>query len=197
MMPSPTEQPVRHRKSGWLLLVCGLIGSVSAATLLIEKIELLKDPTYIPTCSINPILSCGSIMTTAQAEVLGFPNPILGIFGFAVITTVGIVLLAGATLGPWLWAGLQAGTTAGVVFVHWLIVQSLYVIGALCPYCMVVWVVTIIIFTTTTAHWTQNRRGARVFNTYAPTLTVAWLLVVATLIAVRFWDYWITVLPWG
>lgn len=193
MTPSPTERPALHRTSGWLLLVCGLIGALSAATLLIEKIELLKDPSYVPTCSINPILSCGSIMTTAQAEVLGFPNPILGVFGFAVITTAGAILVGGARLGPWLWAGLQLGATAGVVFVHWLIFQSLYVIGALCPYCMVVWVVTIVIFTTTTAHWAQKRAGG--FTTYAPTLTIAWLLVIATLIAVRFWDYWVTVLP--
>ena len=30
-----------------------------------------------------------------------------------------------------------------MVFIHWLIFQSLYRIGALCPYCMVVWAVTI------------------------------------------------------
>jgi len=178
-----------------LLVVCGLIGALSAATLLIEKIALIKDPSYTPTCSINPVLSCGSIMSTPQAEVFGFPNPILGVFGFAVITTLGVVLLAGGYPAPWLWAGLQVGVTAGVVFVHWLIVQSLYVIGALCPYCMIVWVVTIIIFTTTTAHWTRGSPRARVFNTYAPTLTIVWLLLIATLIAIRFWDYWITIVP--
>ncbi|MGB5951624.1 MAG: vitamin K epoxide reductase family protein [Ornithinimicrobium sp.] len=197
MMPLPTEHRSKHLTTGWLLVVCGLIGSASAVTLLIEKIALLKDPSYIPTCSMNPILSCGSIMNTPQAEVFGFPNPILGVFGFAVITTLGAVLLAGADPQPWLWAGLQVGATAGVVFVHWLIFQSLYVIGALCPYCMIVWVITIIIFTITTAHWTRNRPRARVFNTYAPTLTTAWLLLITTLIAIRFWDYWITTLPGG
>ncbi len=40
-------------------------------------------------------------------------------------------------------SGLAAGTLLGTVFVHWLIFQSLYRIGALCPYCMVVWAVTI------------------------------------------------------
>ena len=47
------------------------------------------------------------------------------------------------TLPRWYWAGLAAGTLLGTVFVHWLIFQSLYRIGALCPYCMVVWAVTI------------------------------------------------------
>lgn len=81
MMPLPTERPSRHLATGWLLVVCGLIGSLSAATLLIEKIALIKDPSYTPTCSINPVLSCGSIMDTPQAEVFGFPNPILGVSG--------------------------------------------------------------------------------------------------------------------
>jgi len=36
--------------------------------------------------------------------------------------------------------------------VHWLIFQSLYRIGALCPYCMVVWVVTITVFWNVTLH---------------------------------------------
>ena len=59
------------------------LASIAAATLLIEKIELIEDPSYVPSCSINPILSCGSIMVTDQAEIFGFPNPILGIIGFS------------------------------------------------------------------------------------------------------------------
>jgi uncharacterized membrane protein len=61
--------------------------------------------------------------------------------GLAIVTTVGVVLLTGAGLPHWFWLGLQAGVTFGVVFVHWLIYQSLYVIGALCPYCMAAWAV--------------------------------------------------------
>ncbi|MCF4136237.1 hypothetical protein L1856_04090 [Streptomyces sp. Tue 6430] len=33
-----------------------------------------------------------------------------------------------------------------MVFVHWLIGQSLYTLDKLCPYCAVVWVVTIALF---------------------------------------------------
>lgn len=54
----------------------------------------------------QPILSCGSIMRTDQAEAFGFPNPILGVAGFAVIVTVGVVLVGGATLPHWFWIGL-------------------------------------------------------------------------------------------
>ncbi|MEI8410760.1 MULTISPECIES: vitamin K epoxide reductase family protein [unclassified Kribbella] len=117
-----------------MLLLGGLIGLAASAVLTVEKIAILRDPAYVPSCSINPVLSCGSVMTRPQAEVFGFPNPLLGIAGFAVVATVGAALLAGATFRRWFWLGLQAGVTFGAGFVHWLIFQSLYRIGALCPY---------------------------------------------------------------
>jgi uncharacterized membrane protein len=40
----------------------------------------------MPSCSINPILSCGSVMTTPEAEAFGIPNLLIGIAGFAVVT---------------------------------------------------------------------------------------------------------------
>ncbi|PRC55922.1 hypothetical protein C6A85_41245, partial [Mycobacterium sp. ITM-2017-0098] len=71
------------------------------------------------------------------------PNPLIGIVSFAVVVVTGVLALAKVNLPRWYWAGLAAGTLLGTGFVHWLIFQSLYRIGALCPYCMVVWAVTI------------------------------------------------------
>src|SRR5262245_3394765 len=130
----------------WLLVAGGAVGLVAAFTLTLEKVALLRDPSYVPTCSINPILSCGSVMTKPQAEAFGFPNPLLGVVGFAIVVTVGMALLGGARLPRWFWLGLQAGVVFGAVFVHWLIYQSLYVIGALWPYCMAGGAVTSPIF---------------------------------------------------
>ena len=66
-------------------------------------------------------------------------NPMLGIAAFSVVIVTGVLAVAGVRLPRWYWAGLAGGTRLGAVFVHWLIYQSLYEIGALCPYCMVVW----------------------------------------------------------
>ena len=41
------------RASAWWVLIAGIIGLTAAATLLIEKIEMLKDPAYVPSCSIT------------------------------------------------------------------------------------------------------------------------------------------------
>ena len=207
-MPSRTEPEGSARPAGdepgrprlaWLLVIAGVVGLVAAFTLLVEKIALIEDPSYVPSCSINPILSCGSIMRTDQAEAFGFPNPIIGVAGFAVVITTGMALLARATLRRWFWLGLQAGTTLGVAFIHWLIFQSLYRIDALCPYCMVVWVVVIPLFLYTTLHNVRSghlpppgpARGiARWAAENHGIVLTAWYLAIAALIANRFWEYW-------
>jgi uncharacterized membrane protein len=192
--------PITDRRLACLYLIGGMVGFVAAFTLLVEKIALIEDPTYVPSCSINPILSCGSIMRTTQAEAFGFPNPILGVAGFAIIGTIGAALIAGAQFARWFWWTLLAGTLAGVGFVHWLIFQSMYRIDALCPYCMVVWVVMIALFWYTalrTALASPRPRAARlitVASTYHTTWLTVWYLAIAALIAQRFWDYWVTLL---
>ena len=125
------------------VLIAGVVGLAAALTLTIEKIEILINPDYVPSCSINPVLSCGSVMVTPQASAFGFPNPLIGIVSFTVVVVTGVLAVAKVRLPRWYWAGLAVGTLLGVGFIHWLIFQSLYRIGALCPYCMVVWAVTI------------------------------------------------------
>lgn len=192
--PSTALASEVSRGTAWALTLAGLAGLAAAFTLLVEKIALLADPDYVPSCSINPVLSCGSVMNTPQASAFGFPNPILGVAGFTALLTLGVLLVARGSLPRWFWWGIQAGTTFGVVFVHWLIFASLYRIGALCPYCMVVWVATITAFVTTTAHNVRTGllpvpprwRGAAA---YTPSIITSWLVLIAGLAVVRFWDY--------
>jgi uncharacterized membrane protein len=199
----PAPAGLGERGLAWLLLVGGLIGLTAAFVLAVEKYALLADPTYVPSCSLNPVLSCGSIMASAQAEAFGFPNPLLGVLGFPVATCIGAVLLAGARPAPWFWGGLQVGVTAGAVFVHWLIFNSLYRIGALCPYCMAVWAVTIPIFWYVTLR-NLNELRARLPRPLATAVgaaqrfhgvvLTAWFLLLAVAILHTFWLYWSTFL---
>lgn len=203
MTSASADIEATDRRLAWLYIVGGAIGLLAAAVLLIEKVALQKDPTYVPSCSINSILSCGSIMQTSQAEAFGFPNPLIGVAAFPVVVTSGVALLAGASFPRWYWRGLLAGTIAGLAFVHWLIFQSLYRIGALCPYCMVVWIITIALFwytalrTARTSSWAGKGRTAPVLrfaDEYHGVILTVWYLAIATLIARRFWDYWSTLL---
>jgi uncharacterized membrane protein len=185
------------RASAWWVLIAGVVGLAASLTLTIEKVALLKDPSYRPTCSINPVLSCGSVMVTPQASVFGFPNPLMGIVAFSVVLVTGVLAVARVALPRWYWLGLAAGTLLGGAFVHWLIFQSLYRINALCPYCMVVWSVTIPLFVVVSSIALQpleKYAAARVVYRLRWSLAALWFSAVILMILVQFWDYWSTLI---
>ncbi|MBB5164803.1 vitamin K epoxide reductase family protein [Mycobacterium sp. AZCC_0083] len=177
------------------VLIAGVVGLAAAFTLTIEKIKLLENPAYVPSCSINPVLSCGSVMVTPQAAAFGFPNPLIGIVAFSVVVVSGVLAIAKVPLPRWYWAGLAVGTTLGVVFIHWLIYQSLYTIGALCPYCMVVWTVTIPLLVVVASIAVPPTSGVvRALHQWRWSLVALWFTGLILLILVRFWDYWSTLI---
>ncbi|WP_045702259.1 vitamin K epoxide reductase family protein [Streptomyces rubellomurinus] len=186
-----------------LLFLGGLIGLAASAVLTFDKLRILENPSYVPSCNINPVISCGSVMRTEQASVFGFPNPLLGLAAFGVVTAVGAGLLAGAAYRRWFWLGLHGGILLGLGFTHWLIVQALYEIGALCPYCMVVWLTVVLLFWYTTLHNLTSgvipvggrmRTVVREAARYHWALPVLWAAVIALMILNRFWSYWSTLL---
>jgi uncharacterized membrane protein len=192
---APSGLPVGRRTALWVL-IAGVLGLAAAIALTIEKVALLIDPDYVPTCSLNPVLSCGSVMVTPQASVFGFPNSLIGVVSFTVVTVTGVLALAGIRLPRWYWGGLATGTLFGTVFVHWLIFQSLYRIEALCPYCMVVWAVTIPLLVVTASVALQpaghTSPVARALYQWRWSLTALWFTALFLLILVQFWSYWST-----
>jgi len=186
-----------YRQTAWILLVTGIIGIFASIELIIQKIAVLKNPDFVPNCDINPVLSCGSVINTEQASLFGFPNPILGVIGFTVVIMFGALLLTGVVLPKAMWLGLNLGALAGMVFVIWLVTQSLYVIGALCPWCMVVWSITIPIFwQVTTDNLVSNRLNlgksvSEIIVTLKWILVGASYLIIIALIFVRWQDFWL------
>ena len=53
----------------WVLTVGGLIAFIASFTLTVEKIELFKNPDYIPSCNFSPVLSCGSVMALSLIHI--------------------------------------------------------------------------------------------------------------------------------
>lgn len=184
--------------SAWWVLIAGVIGLLASITLTVEKIELLLNSSYVPSCNINPIVSCGSVMATPQASVFGFPNSLLGITGFTVVVVTGVLVVAQVPLPRWFWAGLELGLVLGTVFVHWLIFQSLYRIGALCPYCMVVWAATVTLLVVVASILVRpaiaGNAVLRFLFAWRWSFTTFWFTAVFLLIMVRFWDYWSTLI---
>ena len=153
--PSSQERALpamaRARGFGLFLVLSGAVAWIASGILVLERIALYKNPDYITSCDFNPWVSCGTVMKSPQAALLGFPNPFLGIVGFGIVITIGMALLAGARFARWYWVGVQVGITLAMVFIIWLWSQALYEINALCLYCMVVWAMMIPMFLYTTA----------------------------------------------
>jgi len=189
--------PRGYRQTAWILVVGGIIGIFASIELIIQKIAVLSDPDFVPNCDINPILSCGSVISTEQASLFGFPNPVLGVIGFTIVIMFGALLFTGVELPRLMWLGLNFGALAGMVFVIWLVSQSLYAIGALCPWCMVVWSVTIPIFWQVTTDNLASKKLSLGKSLSEIIVTLKWILVagsyliIAGLIFVRWQDFWL------
>ena len=189
--------PRSYRQTAWIFVVGGIIGIFASIELIIQKIAVLSDPDFVPNCDINPILSCGSVISTEQASLFGFPNPVLGVIGFTIVIMFGALLFTGVELPRLMWLGLNFGALAGIVFVIWLVSQSLYAIGALCPWCMVVWAVTIPIFWQVTTDNLASNKLSLGKGLSEIIVTLKWILIAATyliimaLIFVRWQDFWL------
>ncbi len=184
-----------------VLTVGSILGLFFSFLITIEKLELLKNANYIPSCNLSPLISCGSVMKTPQASIFGFPNTLLGILGFAVMLTVGMAMQAGASFRRWFWLGAQAGMTLALVFVYWLFFQSVYRIGALCPYCIGVWIVTIPMFWYLTLYNVEEKNIkissnqeniVDILKKYHLAILFAFYLVIILAILTHFWTYWST-----
>lgn len=177
---------------GILLVLSGAIAWIASGILVLERLALYKNPDYVTSCDFNPWVSCGTIMKSQQAALLGFPNPFLGIVGFGIVITIGMALLAGARFARWYWLGLQAGVTLAMVFIIWLWSQALYEINALCLYCMVVWAMMIPMFMFTTArniaHGVIPASAGikRFFAEWTWVITIVLLVLTAASIFLRF-----------
>ncbi|MEB3959648.1 vitamin K epoxide reductase family protein [Streptomyces kunmingensis] len=179
-----------------VLIVTGAAGVLASWVITLDKFKLLADPDFQPGCSLNPVVSCGNIMKSEQAAVFGFPNPMLGLVAYGMVLCVGMSLLAGARFPRWYWLTCNAGCLFGVGFVSWLQFQSLYRINALCLWCCLAWVATIVMFWCLTSFNARNGflpvpAGARAFfadfTWVPPALHIG---AVGMLILTRWWDFW-------
>lgn len=117
-----------------------------------ERFESLLNPGAAASCDFSLLIQCSANLEAPQGSAFGFPNPLLGLAGWIAPIVVGVALLAGARFARWFWWLFALGMTGAMAFVIWLIGQSIYVLGTLCPWCMVTWAVTIPAFVTSWLH---------------------------------------------
>lgn len=184
---SPSPRPLAVAVS---MIILGAIGFVAAFMLTLDKLALLADPGAQLGCNFNLLIGCSTNLNSAQGEVFGFPNPLLGIAFWSATVTIGVVLLAGTALARWFWALYALATAASLALVVWFISESIFVLHVLCPWCMVTWAVTIPLFFVVVLHAIRARaiplpapahRFADAAFGWVPLITLVSYLIVAVL----------------
>ncbi|MEK7059420.1 MAG: vitamin K epoxide reductase family protein [Patescibacteria group bacterium] len=202
-LPKPKQITLRQTLP-YIFIIAGIIGCIASFALTYDKIQVLKDASYVPSCNYNPILSCGSVMKTEQASLLGVPNTIFGLMGFTALTMIGVVLATGSKLRKELWLAINAAALAGFGFFIYLFFQGVYRINAICPFCFAVWMVVPPVLWYTTLY---NLREGNFGKKYAKhkfslflqkhhgDIMLTWYVFVFALLLEHFWYYWKTLLP--
>ncbi|GAA1046481.1 vitamin K epoxide reductase family protein [Rothia amarae] len=139
-----------------LSLLTGILAFASSAMLVYEHLQIAKDASHVSVCDMNAILNCGTVMRTPFAEAFGFPNPYIGLVGYAITITIATAMLAGARFSRWYWLCMNVGHVLAFCFILYLWFNTTFVIGALCLFCMIVWIMQTILMTKTTAYNIQT-----------------------------------------
>lgn len=132
------------------MLVFAIISLIAAWVLSYDAIVLAANPNAELACSINSIFDCAKVGTTWQANVFGFPNAFLGLISEPVVMTIAVASLCKVRFPRWFMLTANICYFLGVIFAYWLLYQSTFVIGALCPWCLTVTLSTTFVFTSMT-----------------------------------------------
>jgi uncharacterized membrane protein len=151
MSETGTVQRLRaYRKTYWAMLVSATLSLIASLVLSYDAIKLAATPSGKLACDINAVISCGKVAKSWQSELLGFPNSFIGLMLEPVIITVAIAGLSLVSFPRTFMRVAHVGYGLGLVFALWLLSQSLFVINALCPWCLLVTISTVTVFSTIT-----------------------------------------------
>ncbi len=131
-----------------VMLVAAALSLLGSLILSNDAVILAGDKNAALTCNVNAVISCGTVGVSWQAALLGFPNAFLGVAFAPVVMTIAVAGMAGVRFPRWFMLGAQLMYTIALGFAYWLFSQSMFVIGALCPWCLLVMLATTISFAT-------------------------------------------------
>lgn len=160
-----THKDRKLRDNRWIfasMLVGSVLSLLASFVLSVEAVELAKNPDAQLTCSVNVVLNCATVAKHPSAEQWGFPNSFLGLMAEPIVITVAIAGLAGIAFPRKFMFAAQIGYTLGLIFAWYLFYVSFFIIGALCPWCLLV------TLTTTMVWFAITRFNVRENNLYLP-----------------------------
>lgn len=195
--PELLEPPTQawRARTALEMVISGALGLLASFVLSIDALKLAADPNAQLGCSINAVINCKSVAARWEAHLLGefFPNAFLGIAAESVVITIAVAMLGGVIFPRWFMLSAQAIYSVGFLFAWWLFARSYFVIGALCPWCLLITATTTLVWAGLTRINVRDRvidigPGARRFvaNGNDWFVTIAVLLFMVTAIVVKY-----------
>ncbi len=136
-----------------LLCVAGLGMSI--------YLTIVHYANYVAACVGGvSIISCQTVLHSAQSVIFGIPVPLLGLAFFVPML---------ALCSPWGWRSANRyvaparllGAITGIGMVCYLVYTELFVIGKICLDCTVVHIVTLLLFVVVVTGWDEATAPAR------------------------------------
>ncbi len=144
-----THDDKNLRDNRWIftsMLIGATLSLLAAFVLSVESYHLAKNPDASLSCSVNVVLNCATVAKHPSAEMLGFPNSFFGMIAEPIVITVAIAGLAGIRFPRKFMFAAQIGYTLGLFYALYLLSISYFVIQALCPWCLLVTLTTIMVW---------------------------------------------------
>lgn len=160
-----THKDKKIRDDRWIfisMLVGAALSLLASFVLSVEAVTLAANPDAVLSCSINVLINCATVSLHPSAYLFGFPNSFLGLIAEPVVITVAIAGLAGVKFPKLFMFFAQIGYSLGLIFAMYLLYTSYFVIGALCPWCLLV------SLTTTMVWFAMTRYNIRENNLFLP-----------------------------
>jgi uncharacterized membrane protein len=179
---------------GMFLVIASVVGFFAAYRLTVDKVGTFTTPDVAPSCNFSVLVQCGKNLKSWQGSLFGFPNPLLGLGGWTALLVIGILIVTGVSFSRWFWIAANLGVAAALVFVAWLIHESIFDLATLCPWCMTTWAVVIpsfwaiTFYNLKTGHIPLPRRlrsAAETAYAFVPLITLVSYVAVAVIAQLR------------
>jgi uncharacterized membrane protein len=145
---SVVERARSYRKTYIFMLVSSLASLISSLVLSVDAIAIAKNAATRLSCDVNAVVSCGKVARSWQSNLLGFPNSFIGLICEPVVISVAVAGLGLVMFPKWFLKTALIVYGLGLAFAFWLLSQSFFVIKAFCPWCLIVTVSTVTVFST-------------------------------------------------
>lgn len=129
------------------LAVACLVASIAALVVALYLTwEHYRDPSGAGlVCPASAAINCVKVTTSPQAYFLGIPVALLGSLFYAGLIVLNLPAMWRSSSPVIRWTRLAA-VSGGLIFVLWLVYAELVLIHAICLWCTVIHVATLVLF---------------------------------------------------